>query len=141
MLILVLTLARDKWTERSASADTRDTQKRLDGLVTFCTGVLVGFLGRSDFSQLPQYQPPNVNSQTSVVAIDDVPIEDWDTQLAPVSEGYISPLPDSQSLSVPSEPPLQPDTSNEFSPRVGDPGTPVFAPRPPDGKEQDQSDD
>jgi len=81
MLVNVAVLGRDKWTKRRQSEDTRDTQRRVDGIVTFCTGVLVGFISGGGFS----IQPPQSDYGTGAVLHEShgfgatIPVEDPDT--------------------------------------------------------------
>jgi hypothetical protein len=56
---------KDKLTQRRDSADKRDTEKRLEGVVTFCTGVLVGFLGTADLDRhSSETRPSSTNSSS-----------------------------------------------------------------------------
>lgn len=92
-MIFVLALwARDKLNRKRESADTRDTQKRVDGIVTFCTGILVGFVGGSDFADQPS--GPDNNGTGDVPAV----VESFD-------DSFDVPPPSDEPLAPPADQP------------------------------------
>ena len=91
MLFVLGLWARDKLNRKRESADTRDTQKRVDGIVTFCTGILVGFLGASDFADHPDR--PDHNGTGAVLPAAVKPFDDSFNVPMP-SDAPSAPLPD-----------------------------------------------
>ena len=90
MLFVLGLWARDKLNRKRESADIRDTQKRVDGIVTFCTGILVGFLGGSDFADYPD-KPDDDGTGAVPTAVE--PFDD--SKKAPMPSNELSaPLPD-----------------------------------------------
>ncbi len=50
----------NKFTGRPASADTRDTAKRIEGLVSFCLGLVVGLFANFDPSEAHSIPPSQI---------------------------------------------------------------------------------
>jgi uncharacterized membrane protein YfcA len=65
MLLVLILWARDKVWLQPRSQHSTDTAKRMDGIVTFCTGVLIGFIGGLDLAAKPTPGPTGHTASVS----------------------------------------------------------------------------
>lgn len=74
---LITILLRDKWSNQKRTATTRDTEQRVDGMIRFVVGVIMGFVFAVDSGQQPNTLPVQIADDGSIlIPIDPPPLSE-----------------------------------------------------------------
>lgn len=84
MLSVLGLWVKDKIAGKGGTNATREIQNRLDGVVGFCTGILIGFLANTDFTEQPNLPPKAiVNSDSTTEQQFEIPNPSTSSETVP----------------------------------------------------------